>query len=192
MLQHCKSWFVQRWDSRWQRWEWRERTSEQDQQSCWLSEEGGPSSSDNDDIVFDLIWNSLQGWLDKYWHFVFMSPPPFHSFPAQKWKISHFCLNFQMWWIFLNKNNHKKVGKIEDLFWTKKVEYRADSVTLPLLQLAKQVKIWDFWYFAFLRKLAKTKWEIIELSGESTHVQPWTSWVVLSGYRWDFHTFICN
>ena len=97
---------------------------------------------DNDDIVFDLIWYSLQGWLDKYWHFVFMSPPPFHSFPAQKWKISHFCLNFQMWWIFLNKKNHKKVGKIEDLFWTKKVEYRADSVTLPLLQLAKQVKIY--------------------------------------------------
>ena len=77
----------------------------------------------------------------------------------------------------------------KDLFWTKKVEYRADSVTLPLLQLAKQVKIWDFWYFAFKRKLAKTKWEIIELSGKSTHVQPWTSWVVLSRYRWDFHTF---
>ena len=146
MLQHCKSWFVQRWDSRWQRWERRERTSEQDQQSCWLSEEGGPSSSDNVTIWqwWYCFWsdlNSLQGWLDKYWHFVFMSPPPFHSFPAQKWKISHFCLNFEMWQIFLNKK-HKSVGKIEVLFWTKKVEYRADSVTLPLLQLAKQVKIY--------------------------------------------------
>ena len=74
-------------------------------------------------VLVPVIWqwwycfwsdlNSLQGWLDKYWHFVFMSPPPFHSFPAQKWKISHFCLNFQMWWIFLNKNNHKKLEKLK-------------------------------------------------------------------------------
>ena len=38
----------------------------------------------------------------------------------------------------------KTCKKIDALILKKKVEYRADSITLPLLQLAKQVNIVDF------------------------------------------------